>query len=192
MPWHMAAMDFLSASLVYCIIFCYMFDFDHMDTDSSAYLAAKHYTYTLTGLYKSEVFQKIGWLITYRIVKAGRHNKYPIKSSNPTSANRQSLFSLLTGHFTSLKQFKPKADPPSGFSGPASRRCEGQASSIPSAGGQPGLCHVSHHVLSSSHMAAGTPGAAGTRWQSKIVPHGDKSSRPGLRQPQELPVKGAW
>ena len=43
-PWHMAAVDFLSLSLVYCIIFCYMFDFDHTDRYSSAYLAAKQYT----------------------------------------------------------------------------------------------------------------------------------------------------
>lgn len=41
-----------------------------MDRDLSAYLFAKHCTQT--GLYKFEVFQKTGWLITCRIIKAGR------------------------------------------------------------------------------------------------------------------------
>lgn len=68
--WHTVAMAFLSPSLVYCTIFYYRFVFNHMDRDLSAYLFAKHCTQT--GLYKFEVFQKTGWLITCRIIKAGR------------------------------------------------------------------------------------------------------------------------
>lgn len=179
MPWHMAAMDLLSPSLIYCIPFCYMFDFDHTDRDSSAYLAAKHCTYTLTGLYKSEVFRNTGWLTTYRMIKAGRqiinsplnHPALPLATGN--------LFFYSSPDIL-LNQFKPKDDPPSSLSATCQQNmwrtstlqpfCQRRAVSLP--------C-LSHHVSPWSCVATGTPRAAQAGGQSKPIPLGARAPGQG-------------
>lgn len=193
-PWHMAAMDFLSPSLIYCITFCYMFDFDHTDRDSSADLAAKHCTYTLTGLYKSEVFRNTGWLTTYRMIKAGRQIiNSPLNHPALPLATGDLLFYSSPDISLCWTSSNPKTIHRRVYQQPASRTCEGRARSSPSARGEPCLCLVSHTTWSPwSCVATGTPRAAQGGWQSKPMPLGGKSSRSGLGQPQELPVKGAW
>lgn len=151
-PWHMAAMDFLSPSLIYFITFCYMFDFDHTDRDSSADLAAKHCTYTLTGLYKSEVFRNTGWLTTYRMIKAGRQIiNSPLNHPALPLATGDLLFYSSPDISPCWTSSNPKTIHRRVYQQPASRTCEGRARSSPSARGEPCLCLVSHTTYRPDH-----------------------------------------
>lgn len=139
----------------------------------------------MTGLNNSIVFQKTGWLITYRIIKWSTiwKNKWTTNSPSNHPAPPLSRSNFLLYWIVSLSLDCWTSSNP-----PASRTCEGWANSSPG-------CLVSHCVchcvtFMAHPRAAGKAGKANLSPCPPCPPRGHELQ--GRTQPQELPVTGAW
>lgn len=123
-----------------------------------------------------------GWMAHYlqdhqsgRQITANSPSNHPV----PPLSRRDFLFYLSLDYGTSSNP-------------PASRTCEGWVNSSPGSWGRaeylPCLTHCVTFIARSSRSTQ----SCREGWQSKPVPFRVTSSRPGLRQSQELPVTGAW